>query len=69
MPTHFDRIIGLLCITLGIVAVLLAIGDLIMRILLALMGLLIINYGLRLRGMPPLYITIMRMWSTRYDFQ
>jgi len=64
----FDRIFGMICIIFGLALALWAIGDLIFWILVALLGLFVVNYGMRLRGMPPLYITIMRMWSNRYDF-
>ena len=65
---RFDRIAGIVCIVFGLSVALFALGELIMRILMALLGLFIVNYGMRLRGMPPLYLTIMRMWSSRYDF-
>ena len=64
----FDRIFGMVCIILGLTVALFVLGELIMRILIALLALFVVNYGMRLRGMPPLYISIMRMWSTHYDF-
>ncbi len=65
---NFDRILGMVLIIFGLCLALWAVGDLIFRILIALLGLFVVNFGMRMRGMPPLYITIMRMWSTRYDF-
>jgi len=51
-------ILGIICIIVGIVIAVIAIGDLLFRLLVALTGLSIINYGLRLRRLPPLQILI-----------
>lgn len=64
----FDRVFGLLCIVFGLFVILFALHELILRMLIALLGLFLINFGLKLRGMPTLYITLIRMWSSRYDF-
>lgn len=64
---NFDRIFGIICIIFGLFIALFAIGDIILRIMIALLGLFLVNFGMRLRGMLPLHITIMRMWSSRYD--
>ena len=64
----FDRIFGIICISFGLFIALFALGEFILRLLIALLGLFLVNFGMRLRGMPPLYISIMRMWSSRYDF-
>ena len=64
----FDRILGIICIVAGLSIALFALSDLILRILVAVLGLFLVNYGMRLRGMPPLYISLVRMWSSRYDF-
>lgn len=55
---NYNHIVGLLCIILGIVIVVVALGDLLVRVLIALLALSLINYGLRLRGLPPLQLLI-----------
>lgn len=53
-----NHVLGLLCIISGIVIILFAVGDLLLRVIIALTALSLINYGLRLRGLPPLQILI-----------
>lgn len=48
---------GLLCIVFGSVVLLYAIGAFIFRIIVAFLAFLLINYGLRLRHMPPLHVS------------
>lgn len=64
----FDRIFGIICIIFGLFVALFALGNFILRLLIALLGLFLVNFGMRLRGMPPIHISVMRMWSSRYDF-
>ena len=58
---------GMLYIGLGAVLFLLAVGGWLLRIGVAVVGLYLINYGLSMRGMPPLTFHIIRFFdSTRY---
>jgi hypothetical protein len=68
MNLNCCNIIGFFSITLGLVIFFFAAGELILRLLIALFGLYIVNYGMRLRGMQPIHWTIMRLWSNRYNF-
>jgi hypothetical protein len=65
---NLDRIFGIVCIIFGIGIALWALGDFLMRLSIAVLGLFIVNFGLKLRRMPSLHITLMRLWSSRYDF-
>ena len=58
MSVNYNHIIGLFCIIIGIVVVAIALGDLLLRVIIALLALSLINYGLRLRGLPPLQLLI-----------
>jgi hypothetical protein len=58
MSVNYNHILGLLCIIAGIVVAIVAIGDLLVRVIVALAALCLINYGLRLRGLPPLQLLI-----------
>lgn len=53
-----NHVLGLLCIIAGMLIILFAVGDLLLRVIIALTALSLINYGLRLRGLPPLQILI-----------
>lgn len=53
-----NHILGFLCIVAGIVIIVWAVGDLLVRLIIALIALSLINYGLRLRGLPPLQLLI-----------
>ena len=55
---HYNKWFGLLFIVFGTVLLFFAIGDLLLRIIIGLCALALINYGLRLRGLPPLQILI-----------
>ncbi len=59
-----NEFIGLLCIIMGLIVLFLALGDLLFRLLLALFGLAIINYGLKMRGEPPVIVHITRWRNT-----
>jgi hypothetical protein len=65
---NLDRIFGIVCIIFGIGIALWVLGDFLFRLSIAILGLFIVNFGLKLRGMPSLHITLMRLWSSRYDF-
>ncbi|HJZ23499.1 MAG TPA: hypothetical protein VJ201_03530 [Candidatus Babeliales bacterium] len=53
-----NHVLGLLCIIAGIVIAIVAVGDLLVRIIITLAALSLINYGLRLRGLPPLQLLL-----------
>ena len=53
-----NHLIGMLCIIAGIIIIIFAVGDLLLRVLAALSALSLINYGLRLRGLPPLQLLL-----------
>lgn len=53
-----NHILGLLCIVAGVAVVFVALGDLLFRVIVALIALSLINYGLRLRGLPPMQLLI-----------
>jgi hypothetical protein len=56
---NYNYIAGVLCIVFGIAIIIVALGDLLLRVLIALAALSLINYGLRLRGLPPLQSLIL----------
>ena len=62
---NYNHIVGLFCIITGIVIVVVALGDLLVRVLVALLALSLINYGLRLRGLPPLQLLVPLLISRR----
>lgn len=53
-----NHALGILCIIAGVVVIVFAVGDLLARLIIALLALSLINYGLRLRGLPPLQLLI-----------
>ena len=68
MTVKSNHIAGLICIIAGTIVIVFALGDLLVRILIALMALSLINYGLRLRGLPPLQILIPLLLNRRRFF-
>jgi hypothetical protein len=58
MSKNYNHILGTLAVIAGIVVIIVALGDLLVRVLVALAALSLINYGLRLRGLPPLQILL-----------
>lgn len=58
-----NHILGFLCIVAGIVIIIWAVGDLLVRLIIALVAFSLINYGLRLRGLPPLPLLIQLLAS------
>ncbi len=58
MSKNYNHILGTVSIIAGIVVIIVALGDLLVRVLVALAALSLINYGLRLRGLPPLQILL-----------
>lgn len=63
-----NHILGSICIIAGVVIAILAIGDLLLRMLITLAALSLINYGLRLRGLPPLQLLIPMLANRRRWF-
>ena len=61
-----NRWLGLLFIVCGLVGLVFAVGDLLFRIMLGIISLSIINYGLQLRGMPPLQIIVPMLFCRRW---
>jgi hypothetical protein len=51
----FDIIISILAVFGGVALIFLALGEIILRLLVALFGLWLINYGFKLRGQGSLY--------------
>lgn len=68
MAINSNHVLGLLCIITGIVVAVFAIGDLLFRVLIAVASLALINYGLRLRGLPPLQMLIPLLASRKRWF-
>jgi hypothetical protein len=62
---NYNHLVGLFCIIIGIVVIVVALGDLLVRVVIALAALSLINYGLRLRGLPPLQLLIPLLMSNR----
>jgi len=60
---YYDKWLGLLFIVLGIVVLIFTVGDLLFRIIIGLFALALINYGLRLRRLPPLQVLIPLFFS------
>ena len=58
MSVNYNHILGALCIVVGIVVVIVALGDLLLRVVISLAALSLVNYGLRLRGLPPLQLLL-----------
>jgi hypothetical protein len=52
---------SLLSICLGIILIVFGAGEILLRLLMVVIGLLLINYGLRLRGAFPLQVYFLRI--------
>ena len=68
MSINSNHILGMACILVGIVVIVIALGDLLFRVVIALAALSLINYGLRLRGLPPLQVLLPLMATRRRWF-
>lgn len=68
MAVSYKHILGTLCIVAGLVVVMIALGDLLLRVLVSLAALSLVNYGLNLRGLPPLQMLVPMMASRRRWF-
>jgi len=60
-----NKPLGLVIIIVGLTILLLAAGELLVRLLIALGAIMIINYGMRIYGMQPAQQMIMRAWFNR----
>jgi hypothetical protein len=61
MAINQNHIIGSLCVVAGIVIIIVSLGNLLVRVAIALAAFSLINYGLKLRGLPPLQMLIPMM--------
>ena len=62
-----NKFSGFLLNTLGVVVVIFAVGELLLRIACALGGIYLINLGMQRMGYQPLHWTVVRMWfRSRY---
>jgi len=68
MATVTNDFLGLICIIVGMAIIIVSLGSFLLRICMGLVALSIINYGLRLRGLPPLQILLSRMAQRRRFF-
>ena len=68
MAIKYNHSLGLLCIIAGMMIIVYSLGDLLFRVAVALMALSLINYGLRLRGLPPLQMLIPLLMSRHRFF-
>jgi len=58
MAVKTNHSLGLLCIVAGVIIILVTLGSLLVRVIIGLSALSLINYGLKLRGLPPLQLLI-----------
>lgn len=68
MTVKQNHIVGLVCIIVGAVIAIFALGDLLLRVVIALTALSLVNYGLKLRGIPPLQLLLPMMASRKRWF-
>lgn len=67
MLFYHNRFFGYLSIILGSIIIYFAVGDLLLRLLLALFGLFLINYGMNMQGKPSLRFKLYQ-WMSRDGF-
>ena len=60
-----NKPLGLLFIIIGSIILITTAGELLVRLAIAIGGLILINYGMRLYGMQPAQQMIMRAWFNR----
>lgn len=68
MAINYNHVLGSLCIVAGVVVILMALGTLLFRVMIGLVALSVINYGLQLRGLPPLQLLIPLLASRKRWF-
>jgi len=59
------KILGLVLIVLGCILFVGVLAPLLVRALLGFLALYVINYGMKLRGMPPLTLFLQSWWFSR----
>lgn len=63
----WENIFSIVCVIVGVLIFIFAAGELLLRLLFAVLGLLIINFGLRARGQQSLHWMAIRFWSSRHN--
>ena len=61
-----NKPLGIFLIILGLTILILAAGELLVRIMIALGALMLINHGMRLTGMQPAHHMIMHTWFRQF---
>jgi hypothetical protein len=68
MSIDYNHILGAVCIVAGVAVIIAALGMLLVRVAIGLAALSLINYGLKLRGLPPLQLLIPLLASRKRWF-
>lgn len=68
MSIDYNHILGALCIVAGVAVIIMALGMLLVRVIIGLAAISLINYGLKLRGLPPLQLLIPLLASRKRWF-
>jgi hypothetical protein len=63
-----NHVLGTVCIIGGLILILFTLGDLLVRLIITVCALSVINYGLKLRGLPPLQVLIPLLANRRRWF-
>jgi len=61
--TRSDSVLGIILIVIGVVLLIMALSPLIFPVMLVLLAFYLINYGMKLRRMPPLIVIASSWWS------
>lgn len=64
---NFDKIFGAICIIFGTFVFFASLGIFILKIFMALLGLLLVIFGMRLRQTKPLEWDITRIWIRKFN--
>ncbi|HSC25287.1 MAG TPA: hypothetical protein VLB80_03680 [Candidatus Babeliales bacterium] len=68
MSMNYNHVVGLFCIMGGLIIIITVLGTLLFKLFVGLAALSLINYGLRLRGLPPLQLLLPLMASRKRWF-
>jgi hypothetical protein len=68
MAIDKNHVLGAICIVSGVAVIIAALGTLLLRVIVGLAALSLINYGLQLRGLPPLQLLIPLLASRKRWF-
>jgi len=60
---NWQQLLGIIAIGAGLGLALIAIGPFAMRLLMASLAIWLINYGLRMQGLPPLQTYVWLWWN------